>query len=288
MIFNKLYKYILVLFIAIITVFNVKASNKEQHIKIALRTIGHEFLLQLNDSTSRVLPIKLVNGRYAVKFERSFSFEPNLLFTTVFKVIEENNVLDSFIVEVEQCEANDVIHSFKTSIKKNGNIIPCKQRVLPNDCYVFYFTLIEDKIEILAINESTNSYIKYAFSIFVLVIGVGMIVYLKKNKKNSKLNTDTINIGDYEFDQKRMVLIFQNQLIELSNKETSLLSLFLTNENKVLEREYILNVVWGDEGNYIGRTLDVFISKLRKKLEADSSLKIVNVRGVGYKFVMNC
>jgi DNA-binding response OmpR family regulator len=48
-----------------------------------------------------------------------------------------------------------------------------------------------------------------------------------------------------------------------------------------------LNKVWGDEGDYIGRTLDVFISKLRKKLEADSSIKIVNIRGVGYKLVMD-
>jgi DNA-binding response OmpR family regulator len=57
--------------------------------------------------------------------------------------------------------------------------------------------------------------------------------------------------------------------------------------NSTLERECILRAVWGDEGDYVGRTLDVFISKLRKKLDADSSLKIVNVRGVGYKLILN-
>jgi len=55
--------------------------------------------------------------------------------------------------------------------------------------------------------------------------------------------------------------------------------------NTTVEREVILNIVWGDEGDYVGRTLDVFISKLRKKLEVDSSIKIVNIRGVGYKLV---
>ena len=55
--------------------------------------------------------------------------------------------------------------------------------------------------------------------------------------------------------------------------------------NTTVERDVILNMVWGDEGDYVGRTLDVFISKLRKKLEADSSVKIVNIRGVGYKLV---
>ncbi len=57
--------------------------------------------------------------------------------------------------------------------------------------------------------------------------------------------------------------------------------------NNALEREVILQQVWGDEGDYVGRTLDVFISKLRKKLEADTSVKIVNIRGVGYKLLVD-
>jgi DNA-binding response OmpR family regulator len=57
--------------------------------------------------------------------------------------------------------------------------------------------------------------------------------------------------------------------------------------NNTVEKEIILKEVWGDEGDYVGRTLDVFISKLRKKLESDDKVKIVNVRGVGYKLVVN-
>jgi DNA-binding response OmpR family regulator len=56
--------------------------------------------------------------------------------------------------------------------------------------------------------------------------------------------------------------------------------------NSTVEREHILKTIWGDEGSYIGRTLDVFISKLRKRLEADTKVKIVNVRGVGYKLIL--
>ena len=54
-----------------------------------------------------------------------------------------------------------------------------------------------------------------------------------------------------------------------------------------MEREVLLNKVWGDQGDYVGRTLDVFISKLRKKLEADPHVKIVSIRGVGYKMVID-
>jgi DNA-binding response OmpR family regulator len=84
-----------------------------------------------------------------------------------------------------------------------------------------------------------------------------------------------------------MNLSFEDKIIELTSKEADLLFLLYSAANNTLERKVILNTVWGDEGDYVGRTLDVFISKLRKKLEADSNLKIVNIHGVGYKFVMN-
>lgn len=64
-----------------------------------------------------------------------------------------------------------------------------------------------------------------------------------------------------------------------------MLLLLHANVNQTIERVEILNIVWGDEGDYIGRTLDVFISKRRKKLEGDTNLQIVNIRGVGYKLV---
>ncbi len=113
------------------------------------------------------------------------------------------------------------------------------------------------------------------------------MLFLIKKKRRPKQSGDVVNIGLFQFDQKGMRLNLKAQSIELSSKETDLLYLLFTNENKTLEREYILNVVWGDEGDYVGRTLDVFISKLRKKLEADSNVKIINVRGVGYRFVVS-
>lgn len=282
---QKINKIRLVLIIFISFVLYAHANNSDKLIKVNLRTVGHEFLIQLNDSTSRVLPIKKVNGRYAIHFERTFSFEPNLLFTTVFDVIKNNNIQETFIVEVEECGLNEVIHSFKTSIEKDGNIIPCKQRLLPNSCYVFYFTVIENKNEVM-VNNSSTSFLNITYVFLFLLLVIIVATFLQKRRSNSKPNTEIITIGKYQFDKKRMLLSFEDQSTKLSNKESSLLFLLYSNENKTLEREFILNNVWGDEGNYIGRTLDVFVSKLRKKLEADSSLKIINVRGIGYRFVI--
>jgi DNA-binding response OmpR family regulator len=94
-------------------------------------------------------------------------------------------------------------------------------------------------------------------------------------------------LGEYYFDKRNTELIIEQQRIELTSKEADLLLLLYNAANTTVERGVILNKVWGDEGDYIGRTLDVFISKLRKKLEFDSKVKIVNIRGIGYKLVMD-
>ncbi|RKE94972.1 winged helix-turn-helix domain-containing protein [Ichthyenterobacterium magnum] len=287
MIFNLLNRHILVLLLTVLVIPNVKAETKDQHIKVALRNIGHEFLLQINDSTSRVLPVEKIDGRYAVRFKREFSFEPDLLLFAVFKVLEERKIIESYIVEVETCETKELVHSFEASLNIDGNMIACSQRALPKSCYVFYFTLIENNKNTYAEERIKSSGLNYIYVIIALIIVICVIFYRSIRNRSAKLNPDLINIGQYQFDKKGMILTLKAQSIGLSSKESDLLFLLFSNENKTLEREYILNIVWGDEGDYVGRTLDVFISKLRKKLEADSSLKIINVRGVGYRFVMN-
>src|SRR5690606_33991625 len=89
------------------------AELNDQELKIVLRSIGHEFLLEMGDSSSVILPIEKDSGRYVIKFEREFSYEPDLLIFTSFKVLEEQKIQDRFIVEVENCESKDIVHSFE-------------------------------------------------------------------------------------------------------------------------------------------------------------------------------
>lgn len=141
--------------------------------------------------------------------------------------------------------------------------------------------------------KNQNTYSMIALPIGSVFAFIGLVVYFKRKRQvsvpviNPSGDSETVWIGDTRFDQKNMVLLHGNEKIELSSKESDLLSLLYTNVNKTIERDYILKVVWGDEGDYIGRTLDVFVSKLRKKLEVDSRVKIVNIRGIGYKFIVN-
>jgi DNA-binding response OmpR family regulator len=121
----------------------------------------------------------------------------------------------------------------------------------------------------------------------LIIVLIGILLYLRKKKESLVSNNDLIKIGAFTFDIKNTKLTINNEKIELTHKESELLQLLYNNVNATVEKEFILKEVWGDEGDYVGRTLDVFISKLRKKIGPDSLVKIINVRGIGYKLVVN-
>lgn len=280
MILIRYFKYTLVLSCFFYTTI-INAANDEQYSKILFRKIAHDFLLQMNDSTSRILSVEKMDERYVVKFENEFGFNPDLLSTSVYKILEQTKIKNRYIIEVEPCDTPKTIYSFEASLTTNQNDIACKQRALPKACYKLLFTE-----HIIATKKTKKSFFSYILVIIVGLIALGLILYIVKRRKDTTF-VNEINIGKYQFNVKEMKLIFKNESIELSSKETDLLNLLLSNENKTLEKDYILNLIWGDEGSYVGRTLDVFISKLRKKLQHDSNIKIINVRGVGYKLTVS-
>lgn len=279
---NKLYPSLFLSFF-LLAAGPSKGKTVEQQLKIELRSIAHEFLMQLNDSTSRILPIEKQGNRYAIEFDREFVFEPEQLIHATYAVMKKSTDDWSYVVEVEKCGTGELVHSFEaTSTKKQGTIA-CKERALQMGCYILYFTpssLVHG--ELVAENDSLSTLLLLLISLVLLI----SIFYGIKRWKRTNTASELINIGQFHYDPKGMTLSLKTELIELSSKESDLLFLLFSNENKTLQREYILKEVWGDDGDYVGRTLDVFISKLRKKLEADASLSIINARGIGYRFVM--
>lgn len=306
--YSSYYKIILLFIFSSSFCFHTFSETKEQQTKVNLREISHEFLMQLGDSTSRILPIQLTDGRYEISFEQSFSFEPDFLLFSVYKFYEKYKIPEQYIVEVEECYTKALVYSFNTGVM---NTMACKRRGLPKNCYRIYFSEISNH-KILETSESEKPLLISKWMLMLLLsFGLSVVlIWVVNRKKTSKNNallkeiqasariqkeeskefqpkTHTVEIGLYYFDKKNLMLHLKETSYELSAKESDLLTLFIANENTVLERDFILNKVWGDDGTYSGRTLDVYISKLRKKLEADSNLKIMNVRGVGYRFIKN-
>ena len=151
------------------------------------------------------------------------------------------------------------------------------------------FTDDLEAVELLSSNNEENAAtLSFGSRTTLYIVICAFLLFIINYSRNQEItNPHIIALGDYQFDKRNTELRIEDQKIELTGKEAELLILLYDSANTTVERDVILNMVWGDQGDYVGRTLDVFISKLRKKLEQDSKVKIVNIRGVGYKLVMN-
>ncbi len=283
----RLFNFVFILlFISSATAQN---EQDERHIEVSLRMIGHQVLLSSRDSITRVLPIVRENDRYKIVFESEFEFKPQELVDTFDRIVKETGIAKSYIVEVEECETREVVYIFEMGYDEKSDIIPCGGRDLPKSCYSILFTLM-DPVSLSDVSEGSSAKVgpvTYSLISLLLLFFVGFFIFLWQNRPSAIKDPNLIPLGAYRFDKRNTELLFKNQKTELTSKEADLLILLHNSVNTGIEREVILNEVWGDEGDYVGRTLDVFISKLRKKLEGDSSVKIVNIRGVGYKLVLN-
>lgn len=250
-----------------------------------MRTIGHKVLHMVGDSTSRVLPIKKTDKGYLIPFESSFGFEPDLLFQTVKEVMDEAKISDHFVVEAQHCFSEQIVHSFRIKSETDPKVAPCKGRALPVDCYNLIVTFLDrDGEAALEQRQGSSSFLSWIW-VGLLFLAAGVLIWMAVRRRSQPQNPNLVAFGDSVFDKKNMVLKINDEKVVLSNKEAELLWLLYSHANTPIEREVLLQRIWGDEGDYVGRTLDVFISKLRKKLSGDITVKIINIRGVGYKLV---
>lgn len=126
-----------------------------------------------------------------------------------------------------------------------------------------------------------NDYLKKPFSMEELIIRIQALLH----KINANTETSFITIGDYEFDFNKQTLLINTTQMTLTYREAELLHLLISQKDKLIERSYILNKIWGNDDFFNGRSLDVFITKLRKKLSYDPKIQIVNIRSQGYKLL---
>lgn len=141
-------------------------------------------------------------------------------------------------------------------------------------------TLKEDRIRGLRIGA--DDYLVKPFSIEELLLKIE--VFLKRTNKNSSTNKSIYSVGKYQFDSNNYLVYTATEKISLTQRESDLLKLFLNNKNVVLKREEILKSLWGDDDYFMGRSLDVFISRLRKILSNEEGIAIENLHGIGFKF----
>jgi DNA-binding winged helix-turn-helix (wHTH) protein len=247
--------------------------------EVLLRKIGHEILLQSGDSVSRVLPVKkIAKDEYLISFENDFTFQPESLMNMTSRFLDKAPFADNYIVNVLNCNNSSVAYGYAISKNKKDNIVACSGRKQPKACY-----MINIKFKPTGISIVKNGYLLGSLS-FLGFLGFILLKPFKPKKSlSNNEHNNVINIGSALFDSMNKKLIVNGKAIDLTGTETRLLLIFALSPNEIIEKSRIQKEIWEDEGVIVGRSLDMFISKLRKKLEFDPNIKIVVVRGKGYK-----
>ena len=260
---------------------STKNEIPQKHIEVVLRDIGHRLLLSAKDSSSRVLPIKQLNeNTYQISFQNNFGFIADSLINIVEREFQRNALAKDYIVNLRSCEQKETVFAFEIN-NQAGNLTPCNGRKLAIGCYI---------VEINLLKPASFNFLW----LLLLIIPLGVVgFYFKnrvtKNKEQAPISntTDYIPLGKYKFYAANYVLTIEDKSITLSEKETKALKIFAENINQIVERELLMKAIWEDEGIVvISRNVDVLVSKLRKKLADDNTIKILNVPGRGYKFLL--
>jgi DNA-binding response OmpR family regulator len=169
--------------------------------------------------------------------------------------------------------------------KKDGFELAKEIRVLDDHVPIIFLTarsMTEDRITGLTIGG--DDYITKPFSMEELLLKIRIFLKRSLNIVDSSPDQVFFKVGKFNFYFDSLVLDDQVERKTLTYKEAELLRYFCENPNKVLSRSDILKQVWGSDDYYLGRSLDVFISRLRKYLSSDEEIKILNLHGIGFRF----
>jgi DNA-binding response OmpR family regulator len=215
--------------------------------------------------------------------------DETLAYLTVDNLIQHNYDVDHFS-DGEQC-----LQAFKTSAydlcildvmlpKMDGFLLAEAIRNLDHEIPIIFLSakvLKEDRIKGLRIGA--DDYMVKPFSIEELVLKIE--IFINRSKKKTNTTKALYKVSSFSFDAANFTLQNDSGKTMLTQREAELLKYFLDNKNMVLKRENILQAIWGKDDYFLGRSLDVFVSRLRKIFSSDDKIKIENLHSIGFKFV---
>ena len=168
--------------------------------------------------------------------------------------------------------------------KKDGFTLAQEIRNVNSEVPIIFLTARALKDDVLeGFKIGADDYITKPFSMEELVFRIGAILRRVKGKKDKEVTM--YKIGNYPFDTQKQTLVIDDKSQKLTTKESELLSLLCSHMNQILERNFALKAIWVDDNYFNARSMDVYITKLRKHLKGDPSIEIINIHGKGYKLI---
>lgn len=272
------------------------AIKQQQHltqrIHLALRRTAHLLLKQTGDSTSNIAPIQQTGETtYLVKLEHDFNYDS--LPTFLQNSLDLQEITNKYDVVIRDYHQDELILGYSSLDFFSNKDVPCGGRSQPKGSSNFSVTFKDPSVSV----PNFKSLAMFLGGLLVMAVAAMSYFYDEYFKKkehiapfissNQNQKTDEahlIYIGQTVFNTQNQTLLTHNNEQKLTFQEAQLLQLFCQYKNELLERDFILKQVWGDEGMLITRSVDVFVSRLRQLLKPDTSLKITNVYNRGYRF----
>ena len=170
--------------------------------------------------------------------------------------------------------------------KKDGFSLAKDIRIVNADIPILFLTAKNMKEDVLeGFKLGADDYITKPFSMEELILRIEAILRRTSQDKQDSAQ-QVFTLGKFSFDTRKQILSEGDNAVKLTTKESDLLKLLCQNANKILERNYALKSIWIDDNYFNARSMDVYITKLRKHLKAEESVEIINVHGKGYKLIV--
>ena len=263
-------------------------ANRDTAVKVnlALREIADQLLKQEQDFRSPVPPVRREGAnRYLIALNAPVDYSG--LRSLVDAILLRHDIRPDYRLSVLDCKTGEVRLGFLARAEETGQPVPCQDREAVAGCYQLSLTFPESGSQIIA-GSGSNGPGMAPWLLIGLALGfpAAWLFWREHAKEGQEDHTGWMSQGQHtRFHPGNQVLRIKDRTLDLTFREAKLLAYFFDHAGQVLERERILQAVWEDEGVLVGRSLDVFVSRLRKKLKADPGLQIVSVHGVGYRLM---
>lgn len=263
---------------------NSDAVRFSENVNLSLRRTVDLMLRGNGDSLSQIPPVKQTDANtFSVKMDHMFDYDK--LPETLQRSFDSYHIDRPYSVAVLNCETGEVSLGYQFFDLNQPGGVPCRGRSREAGCYLLQVRFIPEVVQPQA---AGNAWL--LITVGGTLAGLGFIAWRSRHKKtpetvpqNAPVSHSRITFGNSWLDTTNQSLFNSQSTLTLTFREAKLLSLFVRNINQVLERDAILKSVWEDEGVTVGRSVDVFVSRLRKMLAADPQVRITAIHGVGYK-----
>ena len=289
------------LFFQFIRISDTTAENQPiaQKVNLALRRTAHHLLAKAGDSTSRIPPVQQT-GSQTFQIQLGQHFNYNALPALLQESFRLHQISGDYDVAVLDCQKGEVQLGYTIREVLKDRSVSCLGRIQAGGCHTLQITFLQPK-------SAQQPVSRWWFLAAGSVLSVLLFTFYRRpnqpiaaiqsntppvstqhptalaNPDTSPNTSDWMPFGNSSLDRTNQLLVSASNRHELTYREAKLLKLFVEHRNQVLERDFILKSVWEDEGIIVGRSADVFVSRLRKLLKDDPAVRIVAVHGVGYR-----